>query len=299
MNRREGSVVRKRLRHPHLPPLYYTAHNRQWPDLLRRCRTHPHEMFIQEDITGNTPLHVACRHDPPVPIVEALIQMCHIQNNDGATPLHMAASYRCSPAVISTLIAGDNKKITHDHGEHDGEYHDGYISQQKEEDEPTIISKTKMGRTPIHYACMSFRGLHVDAFKILLDASMKVVPKYHNQHYDDDNHDDTIDVNYEENDPFHALTLQDYTGQTPLALLFRRYKERVRCVIKLVELSSNNNNSNANSNSSSTAAIQAVEAELSELWEKWVSLIFFLVIFVVCFSFVHKSSISLHHFLYI
>ena len=263
-NRDGGSKIQKRLRHPHLPPLYYSAHNRDWEDVLRRCRTHPHEILVQEDISGNTPLHVACRHDPPVDIVKALIIVCKERNNDGATPLHIAASYRCSDQVISALIQGDNHIILHD--DHaDTAFTDDSRGEGRTQNHthslPTILARTKMGRAPIHYACMSFRGLSVEAFKVLLESTIQSVNKYGNDGWWD-GEDENLD---NDNNTLDAFTLQDYTGQTPLGLLFRRYKERVRCVIKMVE-----------SSSSTTRAIAAVRADLNELWEKYVFSIPFL-----------------------
>ena len=250
-NRDGGSRIQKRLRHPHLPPLYYSVHNRDWENVLRRSRTHPHEILVQEDISGNTPLHVACRHDPPVDIVKALIIVCKERNNDGATPLHIAASYRCSDQVISALIEGDNQTLVDDDDAR-GEF----VTQNHTHSLPTILARTKMGRAPIHYACMSFRGLSVEAFKVLLESTIQSVNKYGNDGWWD-GEDENLD---NDNNTLDAFTLQDYTGQTPLGLLFHRYKERVRCVIKMVE-----------SSSSTTRAIAAVRADLNELWEKYVS----------------------------
>ena len=39
---------------------------------------------------------------------------------------------------------------------------------------PLPLSLTKIGRAPLHYACLSFRGLGVEAFWILLYATIEV-----------------------------------------------------------------------------------------------------------------------------
>ena len=122
---------------------------------------------------------------------------------------------------------------------------------------------TRVGRAPIHYACMSFRGLSVEAFAVLLEATM--------EHgfftYSSDLEDLMEDDSYPEQDDYtsktNVMTMRDSTGQTPMGLLFRRYKERVRCVIQTVE--------KLRKEQPSTSSLQAamkVHADLGELWEK-------------------------------
>lgn len=221
-------------RHPYLPKLFYLVQNRQWDDAIRRALTHPHEIVIQEETTGNTPLHVACRLNPPSDLVQALRN--DIMNAEGATALHIGASHRCSVEVLHVLL---------------------------ETSTSATATLTRIGRAPIHYACMSFRGLAVESFAVLLEATI--------QHgfftYPNDLEDLMEDDSYcEDDDCFgecNVMMMQDSTGQTPLGLLFRRYRERVRCVIQTVE--------KLRTDQPSTSSLQAamtVHADLGELWEK-------------------------------
>ena len=94
----------RRYRHPNLPTLFYLVQNRSWDDVVRRARTHPHEVVIQEDLSGNTPLHMACRLDPPSQVVRALMESAQTTNTEGATALHVAATHRCSAEVVRVLL---------------------------------------------------------------------------------------------------------------------------------------------------------------------------------------------------
>ena len=169
-------------------------------------------------------------------------------NTEGATALHVAATHRCSAEVVRVLLQND-----------------GATSQL-----------TRMGRAPIHYACMSFRGLGVEAFRILLEATLQkgnvVVVREADFDFIDEE-DTTIEEEDEnkipskegeESNTVNVMTMRDCTGQTPLGLLFRRYRERVRCVIKTVEqLHTEHKGSMA-----SIAVAITVQADLGELWEK-------------------------------
>ena len=220
-------------RHPYLPKLFYLVQNRQWQEAIRRAQTHPHEITVQEDTTGNTALHVACRLNPPSEAIQAL---CHdMINAEGATPLHIAVSHRCSIEALQVLLQ--------------------YSA--------STASLTRIGRAPIHYACMSFRGLSVESFALLLDVTIQhgVVT------YPSDLEDLMEDDSYAEEEEYpgqeNVMTMQDLTGQTPLGLLFRRYKERVRCVIQTVETLRREQPT-----TSSLQAAMTIHADLGELWEK-------------------------------
>lgn len=262
----------KRARHPHLPPLFYKTQSRSWDDVVRRSRTHPFEVLVQEDISGNTPLHIACRLDPPAEVIRALAAARGERNAEGATPLHVAASSRCSGEVISALI-NSQPATSETSGAETGE--DLAANNKHLPSQSATAALTRMGRSPLHYACMSFRGLGVDAFRVLLEATIE--SGFVDQGQDYYNDEDSLLLGDEEDEEItgacvgavNVATLRDNTGQTPLGLLFRRYRERVRCVIKMVE------NANLNPSSSggmpptaATAAAEAVQADLGELWEK-------------------------------
>ena len=259
-----------RRRHPHLPPLYYSVQNRRWAEVRRRVRTHPHEIYVQEELSGNTPLHVACRHDPPADVVRLLLRCADVKNSDGAIPLHLAASHRCSADVIRALIEEGPEACRRLEGDEEGGGRDiPYPS-------PTQ-ALTRIGRTPIHYACMSFRGLGVEAFHVLLEATIKAPEVSPDIKQSEDIIDlddmslmskDSINGEMEEDASINAMTLRDKTGQTALGLLFRRYRERVRCVIKLVEAHARAHGNNLLHSNQSTAAALAVQADLGELWAK-------------------------------
>ena len=87
-----------------LPPLFYAVQARNWDTALRRSQTHPHEIVTVEDSSGDTPLHYACRLNPTQDVVRALLAASRDVNHEGATPLHVAASHRCSAQVIRILV---------------------------------------------------------------------------------------------------------------------------------------------------------------------------------------------------
>ena len=233
-------------------------------------RTHPHEIYVQEELSGNTPLHVACRHDPPADVVRLLLRCADVKNSDGAIPLHLAASHRSSADVIRALIEEGPEACQRPEGE---EEEGGRAIPCPS---PTQ-ALTRIGRTPIHYACMSFRGLGVEAFQVLLEATIKAPEVSPDTKQNEDIIDldemslmskDSNDDEMEEGASTNAMTLRDKTGQTALGLLFRRYRERVRCVIKLVEAHARAHGNNLIHSNQSTAAAQAVQADLGELWAK-------------------------------
>jgi hypothetical protein len=216
--------------------------------VVRRAKSHPDEVMIQEDGSGNTPLHMACRLNPPSEVVRALIQSSKTTNTEGATALHVAATHHCSAEVIQVLL----------------------------EDNDATSCLTRMGRAPIHYACMSFRGLGVEAFRLLLEDTLQkgnVLVKQDHQSPNEFDLIDEDDIATEENknsstqpesNMVNVMTMRDCTGQTPLGLLFRRYRERVRKIIKEVEqLRLEHEGTMA-----SIATAITVQAELGELWEK-------------------------------
>jgi ankyrin repeat protein len=272
--------------------LFSMVRNRAWDDVIRRATRYPNEVYGKESSTGNTLLHVACRLDPPPKVIEALRENCRIPNAEGATPLHIAASHRCSAAALQALLDVSSKS---EHPNDDGDDDDSSYMSKNHSSATADLSR--MGRAPIHYACMSFRGLDIDAFRLLLDASLRdgnlwlEKPKLPSTHHEDDliNEEDIEDLDFEEcentDHPLEAIDtieqyddkttcgnivdntfqsfrdiegcltmdnsiisascndrvlvnvmgLKDATGQTPLALLFRRYRERVRCVINTLD----------------------------------------------------------------
>jgi len=270
--------------------LFCMVWNRSWEELLRRATaptSRPNELDLQDDSTGNTLLHEACRLDPPPDVIRAMKGSCRIQNHQGATPFHIAASHRISAEALRVLLdcaaAADNNGGAAAAAESASPFHHLHHHQQTS---PTADLSNK-GRAPIHYACMSFRGLDIDAFLLLLDETLKhgnLVVQNDDTLYDldefSDDEDEEMYKDYQlpddkgtdENNYFdgqqqqqtvNVMSLKDALGMTPLALLFRRYRQRVRSVISTVDRLNNESPRQA-----ALASALMVRAELGELWEK-------------------------------
>lgn len=280
--------------------LYVKASN--WNSVILRAKSHPKEILMFDD-NGNTPLHVACQLDPPIEVLVSLKDAVAQTNSWGATPLHIAASHRCNVHALKKLI----------------DYYPG-----------ALCRLSKMHRTPIHYACMSYRGLDLVAFQVLLQETIQEGRRLNEQHLqsnssqliqdcdskitdfidilreandsskDDSNlNDEEVSVlldndsNYavaayssehsslvderldssdqrkQENDGsfgpnannYNIVTWKDTSGKTPLGLLFRRYRERVKRVIEVLEKMKNSSTNNSPRNSS-------LQTDLGHLWGK-------------------------------
>ena len=286
--------------------LYVRASN--WNSVILRAKSHPREVVMFDD-NGNTPLHVACKLDPPIEVLIALKDAVAQTNSWGATPLHIAASHRCNVHTLKKLI----------------DYFPG-----------ALCRLSKMHRTPIHYACITYRGLDLVAFQVLLEETIQESRRLQecrrrneqlrrqnlSQDADCDSKiTDFIDIlrdakddikdndilNDEEisvlldndagnlahafssepssffneglissdkmedddNSAFlvdnernsNAVTWKDTSGKTPLGLLFRRYRERVKRVIQILEQMKNS----ASNFPPSSASLQT---DLGHLWGK-------------------------------
>ncbi|KAL3937833.1 MAG: hypothetical protein SGARI_001975, partial [Bacillariaceae sp.] len=294
-----------------------------WNDAIQRAKSCPEEVLYVDD-NGNTPLHRACQLDPPVEVVTVLGDAVTQPNHLGATPLHIAASHRCNARTLRELI----------------DLYPGALCQC-----------SQVGRTPIHYACMSYRGLDLVAFQVLLEKTLEECRRKQQEHQrerqedtevneaGDTNNDinsnnfkitdfidimreakegdsigegeeeevslllgdgdsqfamgvsghsgsswmqsksmdnstmagDTVepeneeeeDENGENKDNFNVVTWKDNTGNTPLGLLFRRYRERVRSVITLLEQMRN-----TSANAPIAASPTSLQTDLGHLWGK-------------------------------
>lgn len=325
--------------------------NHAWPDVLAHIAKHPDEVAHHpvDPVTGDTVLHVTCRqgHVLPASVVRALLPYCsgRIANAQGATPLHTAVSHRCSASVLQVLLFWEREEGA----ENPQEQQRHSYEQEEDYDEPLHTSPTadlsRMGRAPIHYACLSFRGLDMEAFRCLVDATLQDGNVWVRHRQERGGHDDMVATPYpnssattdlghiqsivwensvvdeavqkdeteeapcplpsflcefgpldEENPDLHSnnhsshtglylpgddltvdesaqapvlvnvMGLKDATGQTPLSLLFRRYRERVRSVISTVDRL-RDTYSDDQQRASLVAAIR-VHADLGELWEK-------------------------------
>ena len=215
--------------------------------MIRRARAHPEEVMMQEESSGNTPLHMACQLDPPADVIRRLQAAANIKNAQGATPLHVAASHRCSATALQMLID---------------------VASATSESPPTA-ELSRMGRSPIHYACMSFRGLELQAFSVLLEATLQQgmisIDTEASKIFWDDYVDDEDYLAAQEDATrkmINVTALKDHTGNTPLGLLFRRYRERVRAVIQVIDKI---RTENKKPERAALAAAMAVQAELGKI----------------------------------
>ena len=309
-NGSSGSSSRSNVTH-HNPRSILFLHVKasNWNSVILRAKSHPIEILMFDD-NGNTPLHVACQLDPPIGVLISLKDAVAHTNSWGATPLHIAVSHRCNVQALNKLI----------------DYFPG-----------ALCRLSRMHRTPIHYACMSYRGLDLVAFQVLLEKTIKESRRLqeeqqqHHQHNSTQDHlncdskitdfidilreakydikgDNILDdeeisvlmidsdsqhavaaassdlsslpssvnarrissnqIEEEENDGFcpdknnyNVVTWKDTSGKTPLGLLFRRYRERVKRVIEILEQMKN---SAINSHRSSSS----LQIDLGHLWGK-------------------------------
>lgn len=227
--------------------------NVNWAAVLRRAKSHPHEIFLQENRNGDTPLHAALRMDPPVEVVLALQASSRIKNNSGATPLHVAAGHRCSVEALRALLD---------------------CASKLKETSP-CADLNIVGRAPIHSACMSFRNLEMDAFMLLLDRTLKegfvTVSKASGptlgfeDDSDDEEYFDSFSTEGEQKVVLNVMSVKDSRGFTPLALLFGRYRQRVRKVISDIDAS--RVGKDAPEHAALVSAMR-VHRELGQLWDK-------------------------------
>lgn len=268
--------------------LYFMIQNLDWEGFRRRARSHPQELDVQDEGTGNTLLHEACRRDPPPDVIQTLQAVSRVKNHQGATPLHIAASHRCSAQALSVLLeCAETLHVRADSNADEASDQNNAPAPNPSTTNMTSSSGrspttdlSNMGRAPIHYACMSFRGLEIDAFLVLLDATLRHGNLTLDQEDDsmmpddEDEFDEEIDIEYllptqeigagkDAPRVVNVMSMKDATGKTPLELLFRKYKQRVRSIItKLDRLR------REHGERSTLASAITVHAELGELWEK-------------------------------
>lgn len=89
------------------PVLYEQALVGQWEAIVKRALLFPQEAAYS-DKCKNTALHLACRRQPPVDVVMALIRAypegALKKTLDGLTPLHFACYCGASPNVVGVLL---------------------------------------------------------------------------------------------------------------------------------------------------------------------------------------------------
>lgn len=145
-----------------LPDLMKFVADQDWYQTIRRCNSHPHETKAV-DLHGNTALHLASRfYDVPLDVIQKLLASgngsgSNTQNEDGATPLHIACSLGCSDEVIEALL--DASSI-------------GSCSSSRRLRYRPNCMLTNSGKTPLHYACGSHCGPSLESFRSLVKDSV-------------------------------------------------------------------------------------------------------------------------------
>ena len=122
-----------------------------WSGTLARITSHPDECKAV-GFQGRTPLHVACDHDAPAPVVEALLkaypEASLMVGTSNMNPLHITcSSHHASVEVVQVLLK------------------DGHDTQ--------ITMRDVDGDTPLHSACRC--GAPIEVLRVLLEANPSVV----------------------------------------------------------------------------------------------------------------------------
>jgi len=122
-----------------------------WAQTLERIGSHPDECKAV-GMQGRTPLHVACDHDAPAQVVEALLkaypEASLMVGTSNMNPLHITcSSHHASVEVVRVLL------------------HGGHASQ--------LTMRDIDGDTPLHAAARC--GAPIEVLKVLLEANPSVV----------------------------------------------------------------------------------------------------------------------------
>lgn len=119
---------------------------------------HPFTLFV--DAKGNTPLHLACRRDPPLAAVRALLalepSMVWRKTHDGWIPLHLACHCGCDVNVANELLNVMEKEEMHPSLDNDN-YDEQQQQQQNNDNVDRLLPRDMRGNTPLHLACASSR----------------------------------------------------------------------------------------------------------------------------------------------
>ena len=184
------------------PPLYEAALIGNWNELLIRISSHPSEALYQ-DKCKNMALHLACRRQPPVHVVSALIRASEDsisrKTADGLTPLHFACYCGASTAVVGQLLYDQKRNRS------TSSSFVSYLESPKQLLSSFSFDKTlldRRGRTPLHCVCAGFRTSHRPAVILSL---LKESPA--------------------------SATLPDEKGRTPFTLMYDDYAEEINEIL--------------------------------------------------------------------
>jgi len=183
------------------PPLYEAALIGNWKGLLDRLASHPSEASYS-DRCKNTPLHLACRRQPPPEVVNALINadfdssksILHKTTVDGLSALHFACYCGADINVVELLLGM----------KYDGSGSMSHSASVRRNLKMNIYSRRSIhlvdrrGRTPLHCACAGFRTPNRPE---VIHAYLKYDPS--------------------------SSTVSDEKGRTPFSLMYDDYAEEI------------------------------------------------------------------------
>ena len=139
------------------PAVFIYAQEGKWGMLIQDTFTRPADVYFK-DRCRNTALHIACRMQPPIDAIQALVRAypgaAFIKTVDGMTPLHFACYCGASVDVVRLLIgigAENVKKLD------------------------------KRGRSPLHCSCAGFRTKDKhEILRILLEVDPEMASREDN-----------------------------------------------------------------------------------------------------------------------
>jgi ankyrin repeat protein len=124
----------------------------EWAAVLARVATRPSDCRMHRGEEGRTPLHVACDHDAPAVVIQALLQAFPdasvMVGTSGMSPLHITcSSHHASVHVVRVLLEGGSPE--------------------------QFTVRDVDGDTPLHAACRC--GAPFEVLEVLLRANPSVV----------------------------------------------------------------------------------------------------------------------------
>ena len=115
----------------------------------------PRPLALFVDARGSTPLHAACRRDPPLRAVRALLaahpaSVWRRSAPGGWVPLHLACHCGCDADAAAALLDAMEASLPRGAGDDDDDADDDAA------DDP-LLPRDARGRTPLHLACAARR----------------------------------------------------------------------------------------------------------------------------------------------
>eukprot|EP00592_Proboscia_alata_P021983 CAMPEP_0194408242 /NCGR_PEP_ID=MMETSP0176-20130528/6180_1 /TAXON_ID=216777 /ORGANISM="Proboscia alata, Strain PI-D3" /LENGTH=666 /DNA_ID=CAMNT_0039208269 /DNA_START=151 /DNA_END=2151 /DNA_ORIENTATION=+ len=99
------------------PKLYDYAFNRSYKEVIRRCRSHPHEAEYQSE-DGSTTLHWLAFYGAPLESIDAVVKAhsgtLQFKDNDGHTPLDVAVNHTSASDDIINYLKTAKQNLIRD-----------------------------------------------------------------------------------------------------------------------------------------------------------------------------------------